>query len=301
MTDESGHSRGFLLLGADVTERRLIQNQLDQRQKLEAMSRLAVGIASEINSPLKDADREVRVVKERFERLAQSMGSIVAALEHHPEGGLREGALAEAAAALEQADVKYLCGEIAKAVDASVEYIERTKRIVADMKSFSRTHTEGDELVDVNMAIESIAILCRNEWKRIAELKTRYDPSLPAVRCAPGDLDQVILNLVVNSADAIEQVIPAGSTERGLITITTRSQGESVEIHISDNGPGIKDDVAGKIFDLFFTTKPTGTGHGLAMCRAVIEEKLEGTIDFHTEIGKGTTFVVRLPVRVGGV
>jgi len=297
MTDESARSRGFLILGADVTERRSIENQLDQRQKLEAMSRLAGGIAGEIAAPLEAAERRIRTLKERSERLEKGIDAFMGALDRAREEGSAEGSPNEAPAKPEGADVKHLCGEIAEAADESLAGMELTERMVRDMRRFAHIQSETDELVDVNMAIENIATLCRNEWKRVAELRTHYDPSVPRVRCAPEDLDQVILNLLVNAADAIERVIPAGSSQRGLITISTRSKGEGVEIDISDSGCGIKEEVKDKIFDLFFTTKPEGTGHGLAMSRALIVDKLGGTIDFQTEVGKGTTFRVCFPAR----
>ena len=119
------------------------------------------------------------------------------------------------------------------------------------------------------------------------------------VSCLPGDLNQVILNLIINAVHAIEDVVREGAEEKGIITVGTRLDGDNVEIYVSDTGCGIPEENRSKIFDLFFTTKNVGrgTGQGLAIARAIVVEKHDGTLDFKTETGKGTTFVIRLPIN----
>jgi signal transduction histidine kinase len=118
------------------------------------------------------------------------------------------------------------------------------------------------------------------------------------VNCIAGDVNQVMLNLIINAADAISERVKNGESERGLITVCTRREGDSVEIRVSDTGSGIPEAVQSKIFDPFFTTKGVGkgTGQGLAIAHAIVVQKHQGTIQFETKSGVGTTFVIRLPI-----
>jgi signal transduction histidine kinase len=169
-------------------------------------------------------------------------------------------------------------------------------KIVQAMKDFSHPGTETKVPFDLNRAIESTLTVCRNEWKYVAELETDFDPSLPPVSCLPGEFNQVILNIVVNAAHAIADKTEGKS--KGVISISTRSQDDKVEIRIRDSGTGIPEKARGRIFDPFFTTKEVGkgTGQGLAIARSVIVDKHQGEIFFETEVGQGTTFVLRLPL-----
>jgi two-component system NtrC family sensor kinase len=174
--------------------------------------------------------------------------------------------------------------------------VETVARIVRAMKEFSHPGTAEKKPVDLNRAIESVVTISRNEWKYVAELKTEFASDLPLVQCLPGEINQVVLNLIVNAAHAIAE--RASSTEGGLIVITTQHSGDIVELRVSDNGTGISEATRPKIFDPFFTTKEVrkGTGQGLAIAHDVIVHKHGGTISVETEMGKGTTFLVRLPV-----
>jgi len=166
---------------------------------------------------------------------------------------------------------------------------------VQAMKDFSHPGNETKMPLDLNRAIESTLTVCRNEWKYVADLQTDFDPSLPLVSCLPGEFNQVILNIVVNAAHAIKEKI--GDKSKGIIGVSTRRQGDKVEIRISDTGSGIPEAVRGRIFDPFFTTKEVGkgSGQGLAISRSVVVDKHQGEIFFETQTGQGTTFVIRLP------
>jgi signal transduction histidine kinase len=128
-------------------------------------------------------------------------------------------------------------------------------------------------------------------------VKLELDPDIPAVSCLPEESNQVILNLIVNAAHAITDVVSGKAVEKGLITIRTRSLATGVEIQIEDTGCGIPDKVRSRVFDPFFTTKEIGkgTGQGLAIARSVVVDKHQGTIDFRTEVGHGTTFMIYHP------
>src|SRR5262249_38335491 len=142
-----------------------------------------------------------------------------------------------------------------------------------------------------------------NEWKYVASVVTDFDRNLPLVPCLPGELNQVILNIVVNAAHAITDVVGDGSKGMGTITATTRQSEGWAEIRIRDTGTGIPENIRDKIFDPFFTTKPVGrgTGQGLAIAHALIVDQHGGTLTFETEMGVGTEFIIRLPfVAISG-
>ncbi|HTL18653.1 MAG TPA: HAMP domain-containing sensor histidine kinase, partial [Patescibacteria group bacterium] len=138
----------------------------------------------------------------------------------------------------------------------------------------------------------------RNEWKYVAEIVTRFDPTLPPVPCLAGEFNQVVLNLIINATHAIAEVVGEGDKSKGTITVTTKRRGQWAEIKVHDTGAGIPEKVRSRIFEPFFTTKPVGkgTGQGLAISRSVIVDKHGGSISFESETGKGTTFTVRLPL-----
>jgi signal transduction histidine kinase len=138
----------------------------------------------------------------------------------------------------------------------------------------------------------------RNEWKYVAEMVTDFDPDLPPVSCLPSELNRVVVNMVVNAAQAIAAAIGEGNGEKGVITVRTRQKGDWAEIRVKDTGTGIPEAIRPHVFDPFFTTKEVGhgTGQGLAIAHSIVEEKHGGTISFETETGRGTTFIIRLPI-----
>jgi signal transduction histidine kinase len=151
---------------------------------------------------------------------------------------------------------------------------------------------------DVNRAIESTIMVSRNEWKYVTEVTTDLDPDLPPVPCIAGEFNQVILNLIVNSAHAIASVV-GNSGRKGAIHIITRRKGALVEIRVTDTGCGIPAEIQSKVFDPFFTTKPVGqgTGQGLAIAHSVIVQKHGGTLRVESEPGLGATFIIELPLE----
>jgi signal transduction histidine kinase len=205
--------------------------------------------------------------------------------------------LKEIEAARGELDVEYLMQEIPVALAQSLEGIDRVAKIVGAMKDFSHPNGAEKSCIDINHAIESTLTVARNEWKYVANLETNFDKALPPVPCLPGEFNQVILNLVVNAAHAIADVIK-GTDKKGTIRVSTAKAGEWVEVRISDSGTGIPKEAQPRIFEPFFTTKEVGkgTGQGLAISRSVIVEKHGGTIVFETDEGKGTTFIIRLPL-----
>jgi signal transduction histidine kinase len=202
-----------------------------------------------------------------------------------------------------QADTNYLVQEIPKAIQQSADGVDRVSRIVRAMKEFSHPGGEDKEAVDINKAIENALIVARNEWKYVAEAVTDLDPSLPLVTCHPGEINQVLLNLIVNAAHAIGDKSGRDGDKKGTITVSTRSEANGVEVRICDTGGGIPEAIRDRIFDPFFTTKPVGkgTGQGLTIAHAVVVNKHGGTITFESVVGQGTTFIIRLPLDQAAV
>jgi signal transduction histidine kinase len=206
--------------------------------------------------------------------------------------------VAEVENVVKKTDLAYISEQIPAAIRESLQGIARVVEIVRAMREFSHPGVGEKTAIDINRAIESTITMARNEWKYVAEIEMDLDSGLPLVPCLPGEFNQAILNVLVNAAHAIADAGGNGANGKGLITVATRQAGDWVEIRIGDTGPGIPEEIRPRIFDLFFTTKEVGrgTGQGLAIAHNVIVEKHDGVITFETEVGKGTTFIIRLPL-----
>jgi PAS domain S-box-containing protein len=292
-----GKFLGHVGISADITERKRLHEQLLQAQKLESVGQLAAGIAHEINTPVQYIGDNVRFLQDTFAELAAlhigyaRLLAAVRTMEVTPQ------ILEEIATMVEKADVEYLLEEIPKAIEQTLEGVSRVSTLVSAMKEFSHPGTGEKVPLNLNHAIESTVTVSRNEWKYVANMKMELDPTLPLVSCLPGEFNQVVLNVIVNAAHAIADFAESGGPKMGLITIQTRSLPAWVEVRIQDTGGGIPEKVRQRIFDPFFTTKEIGkgTGQGLAIARSVVVDKHQGTIDFETEEGHGTSFIIRLP------
>jgi signal transduction histidine kinase len=141
--------------------------------------------------------------------------------------------------------------------------------------------------------------VARNEWKYVADVETDLEPGLPPVPCVAGEINQVFLNIIVNAAQAVADVVDEASGDKGRILVSSRADGDWVEIRIADTGPGIPPEIQDRVFDPFFTTKDPGqgTGQGLAIAYRVIREKHGGHLSLVSEPGQGTTFIIRLPLE----
>jgi PAS domain S-box-containing protein len=287
----------ILVIGTDTTDRNMLEEQLRQAQKLESVGQLAAGIAHEINTPTQYIGDNVQFLKTAFHDLKCLLTNYEGLLAAAKGDTLSPETLKGVIDAVERADSAYLLEEIPKAIEQTVEGIDRVSKLVGAMKEFSHPGTKEKASLDLNRAIESTITVSRNEWKYVADVETDFDKSMPMVSCHPGQFNQVILNLIINAAHAIADVADKGGSARGTITIQTRNCGEWAEIRIEDTGSGIPENVRSRIFDPFFTTKEIGkgTGQGLAIARSVVVDRHGGTIHFETEDGKGTTFIVRIP------
>lgn len=291
--DENKKLTGLLLWGTDVTERKNLEVQLSQAQKLEAIGQLAAGIAHEINTPTQYIGDNTRFLKVSFNSINKFIKETLDLLRMNNKTE-RENNIKKLNYEL---DIDYLIEEIPKAIDETLMGVERVTKIVNSMKEFSHPGLEEKTSVDLNKAIESTITISKNEWKYVAEMKTYLDKSLPMVSCIPDEFNQAILNLIVNAAHAIEDVIKLYPERKGIITVSTRQKEDFIEIRVADNGTGIPEEIKTKIFDPFFTKKEVGkgTGQGLFISHAVIAEKLKGKLFFETEKDKGTVFIIQLP------
>jgi PAS domain S-box-containing protein len=296
---DSTDGLSFTLLGTDITQRRLLENQLRQAQKLESIGQLAAGIAHEINTPTQFVGDNLRFLQDSFTDLGKALDLLPRLVDCAGHGHADAAWLSQATTAIAAADLEYLKTEIPRAIEQSLDGTTRITNIVQAMKDFSHPDAGDKKPTDLNKAIEATATVARSEWKYVADLKIDFDPALPLVPCLAGEVNQVILNLLVNAAHAIADTTAVKEGGHGTITVSSRHDSEWVEIRVSDTGTGIPEQARAKIFDPFFTTKPVGkgTGQGLFIAHNVVVEKHGGTITFETESGKGTTFIIRLPVN----
>ncbi len=296
--DDSDEQFGFLLVAQDITERKILESQLSQSQKLESIGQLAAGIAHEINTPTQYVGDNIRFMQDSFADLAKLLQKYRQLLAEAKAGGAFPELVADIENAEAEADVDFVVEELPAAIEQSLEGVGRVSAIVRAMKEFSHPGVEEKSAVDINRAIDSTVTVARNEWKYVADLKTDFAPDLPPVPCYAGEFNQAILNIIVNAAHAIADAVGEDGG-KGLITISTRRDGDWVEIRVSDTGTGIPEAARPRIFDPFYTTKEVGrgTGQGLAISHSVIVEKHKGNISFETEMGQGTTFIIRLPLN----
>jgi signal transduction histidine kinase len=281
-----------------LREKQRIEKELAQAQRMEAIGQLAAGIAHEINTPTQYIGDNTRFLQAAFADvggLLDALGTLLQAAQH---GSVSAEMLQEIEAKLRAADLDYLTREIPLALRQSLEGVEHVAKIAGAMREFSYPGNGGKQAVDLNHVIAGAITLCHSEWKHVAEVVTDFDGELPAVRCLPTEINSVILNLVVNAAHAIAEATHDGADGMGRITIRTRCAGAYAEIRVEDTGRGIAAEIRPRVFDLFFTTKEVGhgTGQGLALTHAIVVDQHGGTIDFETEVGRGTTFIVRLPI-----
>jgi PAS domain S-box-containing protein len=283
----------------DITERKLLRDQLLQAQKLESVGQLAAGIAHEINTPIQYIGDNVRFLRDAFQDIKKLLENYERLLSAANDNSLSRDTIKNVTAVVKGVDTSYLLDEIPKAIDQTLDGVSRVSSIVGAMKEFSHPDTKEKIPLDLNRAINSTITVARNEWKYVADLETEFDPSMPLVSCLPGAFNQVILNLIVNAAHAITEATNKGGPERGKITVQTKNCPDWAEIRIQDSGTGIPQKVQSRIFDPFFTTKEIGkgTGQGLAIARSVIVDKHGGSIHFETVEGKGSTFIIRLPLN----
>ncbi len=301
--EHAGQGHSAVVVLRDLSDQHRLEVELRQAQKLEAVGRLAAGIAHELNTPIQFIGDNLRFIR-------SSLGELLALVETTrtsartlgreaaPDLGGDAPTGADAAPrTLADDDLAFLTEELPAALAQSMEGVDRVTSIVRAMKSFAHPGSATAAPADINQAIRDSVTVARNEFKDIADVDLQLG-ELPGVVCLIHDLKQVFLNLVVNAAHAIadrQRVAPG----RGMITLATRIEGDQAVISVRDDGCGIPAAIAEHVYEPFFTTKEVGrgSGQGLALARSVVVEGHGGTIRLDSTVGVGTDFEIRLPVK----
>jgi two-component system NtrC family sensor kinase len=293
---EDGNVVGAVLVAQDITDQKRSQTELETGRHMALLGTMAAGVAHEINTPIQFVGDSIHFLRGVANDLLTLITSLQALRVQALTGTPVEQAIAGAAKAEEEADLPYIRENMPAAFQRCIDGLDRVATIVRSLKEFSHPPEKEMKPVDLNRGIESTLTIARGEYKYVAELETDLG-DLPLVTCHAGEINQAVLNIVVNAAHAIGDVV-RGTDNKGLITVRTRREGDTVVIAISDTGGGIPEAIRGRIFDPFFTTKEvgTGTGQGLAIAWAKVKEQHNGDLTFETEIGKGSTFLIRLPI-----
>jgi len=307
LRDDQAVPCGLIWFAIDITERerqeeeqRELESQMQHSKRLEAVGSLAAGIAHEINTPIQFVGDNTHFLSEAFKSLEALIDCYREMWEAVKAGDDLATLEDRKIQAEKDADLEYHKEEVPRAIEQTLEGVSRVSRIVRAMRDFSHQGLEEMSLGDINKMLESTLTVARNELKYVSDVETIFDPDLPEVDCYQSDLNQVFLNILVNAAHAIADVVGDSPQEKGKITITTSRVDDNVRITISDTGCGIPQAVQGRVFEHFFTTKAVGkgTGQGLSISRKIVVEKHGGTLTFESEENKGTTFIITLPISV---
>ena len=290
--------KGLLLLGAELTAHKIVEHQLQQAQKLEAVGQLAAGVAHEINTPMQYLGDNLDFLHSKISKLAPLIESYQEILLLADQSGNNEKVVREMYEHQKKLKIKSFVEQALEAITDSRDGVKHVSRIVRAMKEFS--HPGQDEMtsLDINNALESAVAVSTNEWKYVAEVVFDLDNDVPLVTAFPGEVNQVFLNIIVNAAHAIGECNDDGVSGKGCITISTESTDTHVVVTIRDNGTGISAENRERIFDPFFTTKEVGkgTGQGLSIAHSVIVKKHGGMLTCESTPGEGTTFKIQLPI-----
>ncbi|WP_053133548.1 ATP-binding protein [Pseudomonas sp. MIACH] len=274
-------------LQQEIEERKHLESQLVQSEKLASLGQLAAGVAHEINNPVGFISSNLSTLDGYFNQLQQMLEAYRQAEENLATGEQHE----QLKALRIRLELDFLQDDIPILIRESKEGIGRVAQIVKDLKNFSRVdNDQAWQFANLQQGIDSTLNIVASELKYKADVIKHYAP-LPEIECLASQLNQVVMNLVINAAQAM-------GPERGTITISNGVDGENVWLEVADNGCGIAPEAVQKIFDPFFTTKPVGEGTGLGLSLSYgIVKKHRGDISVSSELGKGTTFRVVLPIR----
>ena len=299
----SGEITHFLAIKEDMTSRKMeeenrkaLEIELQQAQKLEAIGQLAGGIAHEINTPVQYVGDNLRFLIDTNDDVERLLSACFNLKRKVQAAGEFEQETNFVDSICEEIDIEFIQDETQNALKQSLDGIGHVASIVGAMKEFSHPGSKEKTSVDLNHALKNTTTVCRNEWKYVASVEFNFDENLPLIACMPAQINQVFLNLVINAAHAIGE---REDTSLGTIEISTRKAGKFVEIEISDNGVGIPQEIQNRIFEQFFTSKEVGkgTGQGLSLSQDIVVRKHGGKISFKSKPGIGTAFIISLPVE----
>lgn len=295
LVDEAEAANERLL--TEIAAREEAQRELETAHKMEALGRLAAGVAHEINTPIQFVGDSIGFAREAIDDvLGLFMRGRALVLECAAIPADVRAALEEAE---NRAELPFLVENLPLAMTRAEEGLARIANIVRSMKMFAHPGTSERTPIDVNQVIESALAVAHSEYRYVAEVERHLDP-LPPILGRQNEINQVLLNLVVNAAHAVAERSRGDGASLGRISVRSRRDGENVVVEVSDTGAGIPEGIRDKIMDPFFTTKPVGrdTGQGLAIARTLVEAH-GGSIAFESRVGRGTTFRVSLPANGG--
>ncbi|MGD9947994.1 MAG: ATP-binding protein [Desulfobulbus sp.] len=298
---ENNEITGAVLIFRNLTEQRLKEASRIHSMKLESIGVLAAGIAHEINTPIQFIGSNLSFLQESFQDILHLLSTYTQLKEAIETGnGDTASLLADINRLEDAADVEYLKEETPKAFEQTKNGVDRVTKLVLGLKGFAHSGDgESKRPSDVNEIINNSLVVCQNAYKYVANLELGLE-EVPTIKVYPGDIGQVIVNLVVNAAHAIgDKKEKEKNSEMGLIRIRSFSDDQWVIITVSDTGGGIPEGVRQRIFDPFFTTKDIGhgSGQGLAITRNIIYDKHHGEISLESTVGKGSTFCIMLPIK----
>jgi len=282
----------------DEKEKDRLRLELQHSQKMQSIGTLAAGIAHEINSPLQYTNDNVDFITKSFEEIMRLVSTYKNLMMSCHTDEDKEKAKILISELEKKINLSFLATEMPDALSQTKDGISRIRKIVNAMKQYSHFNNEEKKPADINQTLENAEIITRNEWKYHAEIENNFSTDLPFVNCYEAELNQVFMNLLVNAGHTIKDAIDRKNITQGKIIVTSAYKNNKILVSISDNGMGIPEKFRDRIYDYFFTTKEVGkgTGQGLAIAHKTIVEKHGGKLWFETEVNKGTTFFVEVPV-----
>jgi signal transduction histidine kinase len=295
--------QGLVVLGvADRTERESFEGEirrlsvaLAQAEKFAVLGKLASGIVHEISAPAQYVSDNQLFLQRAFTHLTAYLTDVASLLQaEQPVPSVEQ--LVAVRQSLKEHRIAYLLEQVPEALEQSREGLRRLAAVVHSIGDFAHPSGGQKTLVRLEDAVRGSVAVTRNVWKYVADVTIECDPALPRLLCLRDELNQLVVNLVVNAAHAIEEL--PGRSSKGRISITARRDGEWAELRVGDTGRGIAQAVLPRVFERFFTTKEAGrgTGQGLAFAWATVVDRHGGEIRVDSTVGQGTTFVVRLPL-----
>jgi len=262
-------------------------NQLLQAEKMASLGQLAAGVAHEINNPMGFISSNLGSLRTYADRLLALVATYEGVIASLPPNAPERAQVAQART---QADVEFLREDVLTLINESAAGIERVRRIVRDLKTFSHVDSSEWQFVNINDCLDSTINLAGNEFVGHNVQVIKQYGQVPDIECLPSEINQVLLNLLLNAVQAVDG--------QGTVTVRTGSEDDRVWLEVSDTGCGISPEHLKHIYDPFFTTKPVGTGTGLGLSITYgIVRKHSGQIDVQSQPGQGTTFHIVLPVR----
>ncbi len=293
---EEGRTPGFVIVATNIDEKKQLEIDLQHAKKLESVGQLAAGVAHEINTPIQFVGDSLAFLTEAMEDYQSLQDAHQAVIKVAVKQGIATEEIGAIRKVADDIDLEFLLEEVPDALRRAQDGIGRVATIVRAMKEFAHPGTTERAPLDINRVIETTLTVAKSEFKYVAELEMDL-AAIPHVRCIAGDLNQVILNLAVNAAHAVQERLETDPAP-GSIRVVSFQDGESVVIEVHDNGHGVPEELRDKIFDPFFTTKEVGkgTGQGLALAHRIVVDRHGGELRLLSNEQDGATFQIRLPI-----